>query len=294
MKTIQPAELSKLLASAKPSHLLDVLSDQHFAKAHIPGAKNVCVYEISFLENVADEVVSKEESIVVYGLNDQFEAATMASDLLVADGYSQVAILEGGLEAWTRSSLPVESARDQTGTGVSEKPLDTERSLIRWTGRNLVNQHTGTLKVTGGFLRTDADGLSAARVETDFDTLTCTDIEDQKMNQVLLNHLKAADFFLANEYPQAVFSLNEIISIDGATAGRPNISVKGELTLRGVTQEIQFEAIFQKDDEQWVVQANLDIDRTRWNSKYGSGRFFEALGKHLVNDHISLQVQLFA
>ena len=293
MKSIPPTELSKLLASAHPPVLFDVLADQHFEKKHIPEADNMCVYEVSFLDNVGERVESKEQSIVVYGLNDEFEAAKKAYDLLVDDGYSDVAILEGGLEAWSKSGLPLEEKEEQSDSGLLEKPLDTERSIIRWTGRNLVNQHTGTLKVTGGFLRVD-DGLRAARVETDFDTLTCTDIEDQEMNQALLNHLKAADFFLASEYPKAEFSLNEVTPIDGATAGRPNIKVKGELTLRGVTQEIQFEAISRQDMEQWVVQANLDIDRTRWNSRYGSGRFFEALYKHLVNDHVSLQIQLFA
>jgi len=34
------------------------------------------------------------------------------------------------------------------------------------------------------------------------------------------------------------------------------------------------------------------LDRARWNVLHGSGKLFENLGKHLVNDLISFQFQL--
>jgi len=37
-----------------------------------------------------------------------------------------------------------------------------------------------------------------------------------------------------------------------------------------------------------ALQAHFDLDRVQWDSKYGSGRIFEALGQHLVNDFISI------
>ena len=37
-----------------------------------------------------------------------------------------------------------------------------------------------------------------------------------------------------------------------------------------------------------AIQAHFDLDRVQWDSKYGSGRIFEALGQHLVNDFISI------
>jgi polyisoprenoid-binding protein YceI len=275
--------------------LIDVLTEQHFETAHIPGAVNACVYEIAFLESIAKLAPSQQTALVVYGLNDQFQAAAAAFEQLSNAGYSSVSVLQGGLEAWIHCGLPVQrTAGESVATTPARRPLDTERSVIYWTGRNLVNHHTGKLAVTGGYLEASENGLTAAVVTTHFETLECTDIPDQKMNKVLLDHLKAADFFLASEFPEASFVLSDIEAIEGSTPGRPNCRVKGDLNLRGVSRNVEFEAVFDQGPEQWVVQASLEIDRTRWNSRYGSGRFFEALGKHLVNDYISLQIQLFA
>jgi hypothetical protein len=47
-------------------------------------------------------------------------------------------------------------------------------------------------------------------------------------------------------------------------------------------------------DGSLTALAQIDIDRTRWNVLYGSGRFFQMLGKHLVNDAITLFVKIVA
>jgi hypothetical protein len=39
-------------------------------------------------------------------------------------------------------------------------------------------------------------------------------------------------------------------------------------------------------------QAHLEFDRTRWEVKYGSGKFFAFLGKHLVNDLVHLHLTI--
>jgi hypothetical protein len=48
------------------------------------------------------------------------------------------------------------------------------------------------------------------------------------------------------------------------------------------------------DNNALVAEAHFDIDRTRWNVIYGSTRFFENLGMHLVFDLISFQVRIVA
>ncbi len=41
-----------------------------------------------------------------------------------------------------------------------------------------------------------------------------------------------------------------------------------------------------------TAEAHFDIDRTRWNVIYASGKFYEALGRHLVYDNISLSLRM--
>ena len=43
-----------------------------------------------------------------------------------------------------------------------------------------------------------------------------------------------------------------------------------------------------------IIESHFDIDRTRWGITYGSARFFERLGMHLVFDLISIQLRIVA
>jgi len=56
-----------------------------------------------------------------------------------------------------------------------------------------------------------------------------------------------------------------------------------------------FEAVIENlADGALAAEAHFDLDRTRWGVIYGSGRFFEHLGMHLVYDPISVQVRIVA
>ena len=43
-----------------------------------------------------------------------------------------------------------------------------------------------------------------------------------------------------------------------------------------------------------VARAHFDFDRTEWGVRYGSGKFYERLGKHLVSDRISVDLKIAA
>jgi hypothetical protein len=75
--------------------------------------------------------------------------------------------------------------------------------------------------------------------------------------------------------------------------GSPNFKVKGTLELRGIKKGIAFPATVNPlPDGGATVEAHFHVDRTRWGAIYGSSRFFEHLGKHLVFDLISIQIRL--
>jgi hypothetical protein len=60
-----------------------------------------------------------------------------------------------------------------------------------------------------------------------------------------------------------------------------------------VSNEVTFPAMLAPAaDGLLAADAHFDIDRTRWNVLYSSGKFYEKLGKHLVNDEISLALKL--
>ena len=49
----------------------------------------------------------------------------------------------------------------------------------------------------------------------------------------------------------------------------------------------------QREDGTVSIEAHFDLDRTRWNVLYGSSRFFEHLGMHLVYDLLTIELRSF-
>jgi polyisoprenoid-binding protein YceI len=68
--------------------------------------------------------------------------------------------------------------------------------------------------------------------------------------------------------------------------------VKGTLTIKGVTHPVEFKAISQKKDGGTWFYANIDIDRSKYNIRYGSGSFFDNLGDKVIYDEFKLKVNL--
>jgi hypothetical protein len=81
--------------------------------------------------------------------------------------------------------------------------------------------------------------------------------------------------------------------MESPTLGLPNFLVEGDLELRGARAPLTFPVTLGRlADGSFSAEAHFDIDRTRWNVLYGSSRFFEHLGTHLVYDLISIEIRL--
>ena len=158
LKILSPEVLHERLGEGKPPALIDVLVDEHFKAVHLPGAVNVCVYEIVFLENMAKLIPDKDREIVVYGSGDRSLEALNAAEKLVNAGYRNVGMLQGGLNGWKALGYAVEGE----DTAVLERAeqavpfedaryvVDTEQSIINWFGRNRTTTHRGTLRFSSG------------------------------------------------------------------------------------------------------------------------------------------------
>lgn len=278
--------------------LLHVLPEAVFEANHLPGSVNACVFEMVFVDKVRELAPDLGQPIVVYGAGEGSLDALTARDKLLAAGYTQVSVFEGGLAEWVDAGLPLE------GTG--ERPVeslvldgrfqvDTAQSIVRWTGRNLFNHHHGTVRVKGGEIGLRQNKLLSARFEVDMTSIACDDLTDAGYNALLIRHLWDADFFEVEKHPTAEFVAKEARPIKDSTPGSPNYELNGAFTLRGVTQPLSFPALIASaDGSRLTGQAQFELDRTRFGSVYGSGKFFRFLGQHVVNDLIHLHVKLHA
>jgi polyisoprenoid-binding protein YceI len=279
--------------------LLDVLPPEEYARRHLPGACNACIYEVVFLETAARLVPDRSTPIVVYDATGRTLAAPLARERLLKAGYHDVSVLEGGLAAWEAAGNPVEPA---AGGAVDEPSLkdrtyrvDAEQSVLEWTGRNINNRHYGRIPLAGGEIVIRDGSLVSGSITLAMGAISNQDLQDEGYRRMLLDHLKSEDFLDVARFPTATVTLTGWEAMAGATPGTPNYTLHGTLTLKGVTRELRFPAvIIPQDDGSLKAQATIDLDRTLWNVVYGSGKLFERLGMHLVNDLINVELFIVA
>jgi rhodanese-related sulfurtransferase len=302
VKNIFAATLKKLLDDGKSQTIIDVLPPEYYAAEHIPGSRNHCVYQVVFLDEVLAAIPDKTRPLVLYSASHRCHAAQDAADKLLDAEYVDIAVCQDGLEGWKSAGFPLEGdAKSEPflptdlGSGIFSSVVDPSASRVEWTGRNRSNRHFGTVPISKGELRFKEGRLAFGFFELDMTGLGNENLTDIALASLLVAHLKSRDFFLADVFPVAEFQTTHVTAILGVGSGEPNFEVEGQLTLRGVTRGLRFPATVERlDDGRLAVEAHFDIDRTCWGAKYGSGRFFEKLGMHLVHDLVSIQLRVVA
>jgi len=296
--TIDPLGLARRMETSSDLTIIDVLLPEHYQTYHIPGAVNACVYEIVFLDTVQKLVPDKNAPIVVYDTSKRSQASTSAARKLQESGYINVCDLTAGLEGWIAAGFPLEPKGAQIAgePGLVDRTyrIDCEKSQVTWIGRNLAGRHIGTLAISQGELTIEQGQLTGGRIVIDMKSVNNLDLQQADYRSMLISHLLSEDFFEVSRYPTAEARLNGWRPIPEATPGRANYLIDADLTIKGITHPVQFPAVIVPQPDGVKAQAALDIDRTAWNVSYGSGRLFEMLGMHLVNDLVTLEFFLVA
>jgi len=296
-KIIKAAELSALLAAENPPVIIDVRLAEDYQLQHLPTAVNNCVYEMAFVDRIAEFAPQKSQPIVVYGEHASSYESRTAAEKLERLGYSEVAELRIGILGWINEGHDfIGSEKDESIVPTladGRHEIDLSESRIQWTGRNLLNNHFGTLKLSSGWIETTDNLIEAGDFTIDFSTLRCTDLADDKLHDVLIAHLASDDFFDTERHPTATFTVQRGISIPDAHDGQPNMRIEGNLEIKGHSVPTAFQAVCGVTAEgKGAAQATLSIDRTLWGIIYGSGQFFAKVGMHLVNDLIDIELRI--
>jgi polyisoprenoid-binding protein YceI len=166
--------------------------------------------------------------------------------------------------------------------GQQKMNADTTKTKLSWLGEKVTGQHTGTIKLQSGWLTfTDNKIVSGEFL------INMASLKDSEGNTRLEGHLKSEDFFSVVKFPVAKLVIKGSDSFEKGSG-----VVKGELTIKGVTNPIEFKAAMQKKDDGFWYYANIVIDRTKYSIKYGSGSFFDNLGDKTIYDEFKLKVAL--
>lgn len=100
--SISPAELQARRDAGTAPVVIDVRSAEEYAAGHIPGALNIPFAEVAGRISEVDA----PDGVALYCMVGP--RARLGEQALVESGYTQVLHIEGGMEAWQASGLPVE------------------------------------------------------------------------------------------------------------------------------------------------------------------------------------------
>ena len=159
---------------------------------------------------------------------------------------------------------------------------DAEKSKLLWLGEKVIGQHTGSINLQSGWLNWQDNKI----VSGEF-TIDMASLKDSEANERLEGHLKSDDFFGVEKFPSAKLIVSGSTSFEKGTG-----VVSGTLTIKGVTNPIEFKSAMQKKEDGVWFFASIIVDRTKYNVRYGSGSFFDNLGDKTIYDEFKLKVSL--
>jgi len=163
---------------------------------------------------------------------------------------------------------------------IAATPIDINKSTVEWLGTKVTGQHNGTLSLKEGSVNSERGAFKGGRFVFDMNSIKVLDIDDEKWNLKLENHLKSEDFFGVEKHPLAVF---EIISAT-PQKGSNNYEIKGDLTIKSITHVVTFIAQVNINDSGSHARGKITVDRTLYDIRYKSGKFFEKLGDKTIHD----------
>lgn len=160
--------------------------------------------------------------------------------------------------------------------------IDSESSQINWHAAKIVGfSHDGTVKIKSGTVSVNENSSQGSIV------IDMTTLKDNQNTEPLIKHLKSADFFNVDKFPESKIELTKITPKNS----EPNkYEVSGNLTIKDKTNPITFETETTNTGDTVSLTGNITIDRTLWDVRFGSTKFFENLGDKAISDDINYNI----
>lgn len=167
-------------------------------------------------------------------------------------------------------------------TKAQELKVDVNKSELNWLGKKVTGEHSGTIKIKSGTLSLKDGNLKSGEFTIDMTSLVNGDM-DGDMKAKLEGHLKSDDFFGVKTYPTAKLVVKKATPFKDGVA-----TIKADITIKGITHPNEF-SVSKKGTG---YTASITVDRSLYNVRYGSGKFFENLGDKTIYDDFTLDVKL--
>lgn len=162
------------------------------------------------------------------------------------------------------------------------KEVKVESSSVTWKGYKVTGSHMGHIALKEGSLDFKDDKLVGGEFVIDMSSIENSDLEGEYKAK-LEGHLKSDDFFGVETYPAAKLVFTKVKS-----TGKNSYEVTGDLTIKGKTNPVTFDMSIYGNK----ATANVKIDRTKFDVRYGSTSFFDDLKDKAIYDEFDLITDL--
>lgn len=184
--------------------------------------------------------------------------------------------------------------------------LNVADSKIDWVGTKVSGYHVGTVPLKSGEIYVTNNEVTGGKFILDIANMQVVGPKgsDSSDNQKLLGHLKSADFFDVQRNPEGTFELTDVKPYKGGEikdtidprqdeiskykVANPTHTVSGNLTLKGVTKNIEFPARITVSGNAAEAIAKFNIDRKDW------GIVYPGKPDDLIRDAIHLGISIKA
>jgi polyisoprenoid-binding protein YceI len=162
--------------------------------------------------------------------------------------------------------------------------IDTVHSSVGFKVRHLVSRVTGSFTEFDGAVTADFGNLDASGVELIIQAASI-DTKNEKRD----GHLRSADFFDVEKYPEITFSSNKVTKVDD-----DSYAVAGTLTMHGVSKQITLTVDYLGEiAAMGGVRAGYELSTTinrkdfdvSWNRTLDSGGF-------VLGDDVEISINL--
>jgi polyisoprenoid-binding protein YceI len=167
--------------------------------------------------------------------------------------------------------------------------LDKSNSTVKWNGKKVTGEHYGTIDLKSGNLQVADNKIKSGIFQMEMTTIVCEDITSESTNKKLVGHLKSDDFFSVEKHPVSTLVIKEVKHKVGNTH-----SLTGHLTIKGITHPVTFDAEVNFSGNKLKANGKMEVDRTLYDIKFRSGKFFSDLGDNLIYDTFTLDFNIAA
>ena len=200
-------------------------------------------------------------------------------------------------------SKTAEESTTTTTTGTNATgaafQIDVPRSELKWNAFKPTGTHHGIVPISGGTIYVDGDLITGGNIEFDMSGLLVQDLEGE-MKDKLESHLKGTepgkeeDFFNVGKFPTATYTILNSSKLENDPLGTHMIN--GELRIKDITKPVSFKAMVDLASGT-ALKATTEpftIDRTEWDIKFKSKKFFDDLKDDFINDEVKLEITIGA